>query len=223
MQAGGGDSQSAHRALNQLCEAYWYPIYALARREGCSPQDSEDLTQGFLRHLLERRAFGEMKPEFGKFRSFLVVAFRNYRLTQVDRAKAEKRGGKVSFVPMDQFLAEKKLAAEGSGRAPEEHFDRAWAREALQQALERTRLHYSASGKGDLFQNLFPCLQGEAKVSYADLSGTLGKSEAALKMETSRLRKAFGETFYSIVAQTVSDPADVENEVRYLFGILARG
>ena len=51
--AGHGDTTHANDALARLCQTYWYPLYAYARRRGCPPPDAQDLTQEFFARLLQ--------------------------------------------------------------------------------------------------------------------------------------------------------------------------
>ncbi|MBL9130459.1 MAG: sigma-70 family RNA polymerase sigma factor, partial [Verrucomicrobiaceae bacterium] len=72
--AGSEQSQVADEALNELCRAYWRPIYADIRRRGHGPVDAQDLAQEFFLRLLRRDAFGRADREKGRFRSFLLGA-----------------------------------------------------------------------------------------------------------------------------------------------------
>ena len=76
-----------------MCEAYWYPPYAHARRRGDSPEQAQDHTQAFFARFIERAYFDRADPERGRFRSFLISSFKFYLCDEVGRVGAQKRGG----------------------------------------------------------------------------------------------------------------------------------
>ena len=90
MRAAQSQTQGGQSALAELCRLYWYPLYIFARRRGHSPDDAQDLTQGFFLHLLEHRALTGVDRLKGRFRSFLLASFQNHLSDTVDRARRLK-------------------------------------------------------------------------------------------------------------------------------------
>jgi RNA polymerase sigma-70 factor (ECF subfamily) len=222
MQARGSENR-AQEALQQLCTAYWYPLFSFARLSlRVTPEEAEDLTQGFFEHILRRRVLARVEQNSGNFRNYLLVCFRNFYRSGVARVRAAKREGSYSFVSIDRSMAERRLAAENVNQTPELFYDRAWALEALNRAYRRTELHYSAQGKLDLFHRLRPFLEHPQAQPYAEAANALNKTEGAIKTEVYRLRRVFSEAFRSIVSSTVLSPAEVELEVQYLVRLLTR-
>ena len=78
-------------ALEDLCRAYWLPLYAFLRRQGHSPHDAEDLVQGFLARVLAREDLAEVGPEKGRFRTFLLASLRNFVIKRALREKAVRQ------------------------------------------------------------------------------------------------------------------------------------
>ena len=172
--AGLGASSESERALAQLYRAFWYPL-ALVRRQGHSPQDAEDLTQGFFAHLLEKKALGGVKQEKGKFRSFLLAALKNFLANDWDRQHAAKRGGPQAVFSLDDDTAEDRYLREPSHDAtPEKLFEQSWALTVLETVLQQLRKEYTASGKAHLFEALQEHLIGDEEASYASAAAELG-------------------------------------------------
>src|SRR5580700_294855 len=76
--AGDRNRPDCRRALASLCETYWYPLYAYARRRGDSPEEAQDHTQGFFAQFLEHDYFNRADPDRGRFRAFLLSSFKFY-------------------------------------------------------------------------------------------------------------------------------------------------
>src|SRR5438045_7264777 len=153
--AGQTTSPQAEAALEKLCRAYWYPLYAYVRRQGHSPHDAQDLTQGFFARLLEKNWVGVADREKGKFRSFLLSVLNHYLGDERDRANAAKRGGGKVLIPLDEQTAENLLSQEPpSYLSPENEYERRWAAALLQQAMTRLRQEFDAAGKGRIFGQL---------------------------------------------------------------------
>ena len=221
--AGQSSNPAAQVALQRLCQSYWYPLYAYVRRRGYSPEDAQDLTQGFFQRLLERNLLADLMPAGARFRSYLLQALKNHLATEWTRAHAGKRGGTQSPLSLDELAAEARYEQEASDPAtPEVIFDRRWASTLLQKALERLREEQIASGKEHMFEAMVNCLTGAAPAAaYSRIALHLGMSEAAVKMAIHRLRKRYGEFLRLEVAQTVITPAEVDQELRYLLSVLA--
>jgi DNA-directed RNA polymerase specialized sigma24 family protein len=214
-------------ALEQLCRDYWYPLYAFLRRRGHSPEEAEDLTQGFFaERVVTRRVLKDISPERGKFRSWLLASLQNFVSHEREKAAAQKRGGNIPHVALelpDLGQAEGRYQAEpGHDLTPEKLFDRAWAFTLLDQTQEELRLAYQRGGRGETFAALRGFLPGAGSTRpYAEVAAQLGKSEDALKMAVSRLRQEFGKTLRARIARTVGGEAEVEEELRQLLAVFA--
>jgi RNA polymerase sigma factor (sigma-70 family) len=214
-QAPGGVS-----ALTQLCRTYWYPLYMFARRRGHSPDDAQDLTQGFFLHLLEQRALAGVDRLKGKFRSFLLASFQNHLSDQFDRARRLKRGGDKEFVELDAEEAEERYRLEPVDcLTAEKMFDARWAMTLLSQALNRLRQEYATEGKTSTFEVLSVFLDpvnSRAPPSYEEIAGQLQVSTGAVKTLIHRLRKRYTALLREEVGRTVSDPAEIDGEIHAL-------
>ena len=211
-----GDDTVARGALEQLCTGVWRPLYAFARRWGCSPEDAEDAVQGFIASLLARRSLTMVEAGRGKFRSFLLAGMRNHLSDVLSRASAAKRGGGASTVRLDVGDAERgyaELAVETE--TPERAFDRAWAMEVMTRSRSRLEEECRASGKGDAFSLLFPQGSGQTE-NYAVMGERLGFSETALRSLAMRLRRRWRDLIRAELAQSVSSSEALEEEMAAL-------
>ena len=211
-------------ALQTLCQTYWYPLYAYARHHGHQAQDAEDLTQAFLMKLVERNLAQVADRSRGRFRSFLLTSFKHFIADQRDRAQTQKRGGQARVFSLDFDAAETRYQCEpGHDATAADIFERRWALTVLDTVFRKLRDQYAAESKADLFEQLKPCLtQASAVVAYADLATRLSTSEGALRVAVHRLRKRYRDLLRAEIADTVADPAYVEDEIRHLFQALAR-
>jgi DNA-directed RNA polymerase specialized sigma24 family protein len=214
------DSPQAAEALENLCRTYWYPLYAFVRRRGYSPEDAQDLTQGFLASLLSTHALGTVHPAKGRFRSFLLAALNHFLANEWDKAQALKRGGGQAPISLD--AAEERYRAEPSeGLSPDRIFERQWALTLLAQVASRLREDYETAGKGPLFEALQVYLSGEKGLPpYRETADQLGLGLDALKKAVERLRRRYGELLREEIAHTVSSKEEVEAEIRALFAAL---
>ena len=222
LNAAESTSSGGQEALEKLCRTYWHPLYAYVRHRGYEPHDAQDLTQEFFLRLLDKHYLAQVDPHKGKFRSFLIVAVNHFLANEWDRAKAAKRGGRVTFVSFDEATAEESLQLENmAGASPEKIFERRWALTILDQVIARLRKEFDEAGKTEQFEALKMFLMGEkSSASYADLAGRFHTTEAALKMAVQRMRQRCGELLREEIANTVTTPLQVEEEVRFLFGAL---
>lgn len=217
--AAGGDADERRAALAVLCETYWYPIYAFARRHERAAEDALDLAQGFFAHLLEGADVARADASRGRFRAYLLGAFKHWLSNERDRARAKKRGGDA--LVLDGEDAERRFRAEAAeGDDPERAFERSWARSLLERVLATLRAEYEAGDKGELFERLKPALSGDA-VPYAELARELETNEGALRVAVHRLRRRFGECLRHEIAHTLEDPTEVDEELHGLFEALA--
>jgi RNA polymerase sigma-70 factor (ECF subfamily) len=217
--AGHGPPPEAQQALATLCRIYWYPLYAYARRQLPSAEDAQDATQEFFARLLEKDYLQAADPQRGKFRAFLLTAFKRFLAKERDRAHAQKRGGGRSIVPLDFQSGERQFAQEPADHAtPETLYERRWALTLLEQTLAQLRQEMVNAGKEKLFEALKGTLTGEDTVApYAQLAARLDLSEQAVKVAVHRLRRRYAELLRGEIAQTVADPGQVEDELRDLF------
>jgi RNA polymerase sigma-70 factor (ECF subfamily) len=217
------DSAHAAEALEKLCRTYWYPLYAYIRRRGHDAHEAEDLTQEFFTRLLEKNSLAEIKPEGGKFRSYLLTLLKHFLVNEYERHQAQKRGGGQVLFSLEELEAEQRYQFEPVDQiTPEILFERCWAAALLDQVMSRLRAEYVAHCKTDLFEKLRPCLTGaDGLIAYAELASQLDITENALKMTVYRLRKRYGELVRAEIALVVSSPAEIEQEIRCLIAAAA--
>jgi RNA polymerase sigma-70 factor (ECF subfamily) len=222
LKAGGQPSAQAEQALAQLCSTYWYPIYAYLRRRGKTTHDAQDLTQGFFYHLLNKDALAKVRPEKGKFRSFLLTSLQNYLVDEWQRSQASKRGGGATVLSLDAEAAENRYACEPADAAdPELFFEHRWAITLLETAL--SRLQDEQKSRRERFEKLQIFLTGEPHgVAYAEVAASLGMSGGAVKVAVLRLRQRYRELVRDEIAKTVADEREVDEEMRHLLTILRR-
>jgi RNA polymerase sigma factor (sigma-70 family) len=218
-----GDSAVAgsREALDDLCSRYWYPIYAYARRRGAGTEDAQDQVQGFFSHLLERGTLKGADPERGRFRSFLLGAFKLYLSDERSRAAAQKRGGGATALPLDLEGAEERYRLEAEpSETPDRLFARRWALELLAHARRRLEEEGAAGRNPARARRLGVFLTDPDGAPYREVAEELGMSESAVKVAVHRLRQRYGALLREEVARTVEDPDRVDEELRYLFSVL---
>jgi RNA polymerase sigma-70 factor (ECF subfamily) len=218
LEAGHGSSVAAQTALEELCQAYWYPLYVYVRRRGYGVEDAQDLTQEFFALLLRKGHFALPNPARGKFRSFLLRALQHFLVNNWNRSHTVKRGGEYTFLSWDQQEAERRYLAEHvSVLTPEQLFERRWALTLLERVLTNLREECRASGRVERFEALKDSLWGEkTNVSYADLGQRWGTTEGAVKGAAHRLRHRYRELLEMEIAHTVATHEEVEQELRDL-------
>jgi RNA polymerase sigma factor (sigma-70 family) len=220
--AGRRSSPDSRRALALLCEAYWYPLYAYVRRRVNDANDAHDLTQAFFAELLAKNYIGSAKAERGRFRAFLLTSLKHFLSKEWDKAKAKKRGGGKAPIPLDFESADSRYRIEPIATlTAEQIYDREWALALLERIVRRLEQESVEAGKLEQFQELKSFLIGEqAGPTYSEVALKLGTTEAALKMAVHRLRRRYRELLREEIAETVSDPEQVEDEIRNLFATL---
>ncbi len=220
MRAAQSQAQGGQSALAELCRLYWYPLYIFARRRGYSPDDAQDLTQGFFLHLLERRALRGVDRLKGKFRSFLLASFQNHLSHAVDRAHRLKRGGGNEFVHLDAQEAEERYQREPvEFLTAEKIFDARWAMTLLGEALKQLRQEYATAGKISMFEALKVFLDPNNSVappSYEEVANRLELSIGGVKTLIHRLRKRYTALLREEVGRTVVDPTEIDEEIHAL-------
>jgi DNA-directed RNA polymerase specialized sigma24 family protein len=209
-------SPEALTALGELCRVYWYPLYVYARGRGHTVEDAQDLTQGFFCRLLEKNYLGIADRKKGRFRWFLLTAFKRFLANQHDFRQATKRGGGKQPLSLEAVPCEADWGVH-NGATPDREFDRQWALAILEQAQKRLREEYATAGKGERYCWLEDHLPGQrAGTSYTEVSAALGISEGAVKVEVHRMKKRLGELLRDEVSQTVTCEKEIDDELRYL-------
>lgn len=222
LREGGADDSQVQRALSDLCEAYWFPLYVFTRRRGYSAHDAEDLTQGFFARLIERGDFGSADQDKGRLRSYLLVALKNYMAERYQFDSAQKRGGGVKPISIDAAAAEERYALEPRDEStPETQFEKRWALTVLENILTQLRAEHEKKGKLALFEALQPMLAwGSGDGDYSAAATALDMTENNVRVSLHRLRKRYGDLMRAEIAETVADPEDIEGELQYLMDAL---
>lgn len=222
--AGRPGSPEAARALDELCRVYWYPLYAYVRRQGFDVPASQDLTQEFFSRLLEKNYVGIADRKRGKFRWFLLTAFKCFLANEWDRAHALKRGGSATTLSLDQMTAEERYRSEPvDALTADQLYDWRWALDLIDRARHRLREEFVEAGKSDRLPYLEPFLSGgQSETDYSVIHQQTGLTEAAARQEVHRFKKRFGQILRQEVSQTVADPEEVADELRYLIDVVCR-
>ena len=207
-------------ALEDLCQAYWFPLYAYVRRRGYDASDAEDLVQEFFLALLERGTMAHACPERGRFRGFLATALRHFLADAHDHATAAKRDRR-RLVWLDGLAAEQRYHIEPvSASTAEEAFDRQWALALLAAAADDLAAEYTQRGEAERFAILRPALDDPERAESEALAAALGCTPGAAKVALHRLRHRWREHLRARIADTVADPAEVDDEVMHLLAAL---
>jgi len=219
--AGGVKRRQSDVALASLCEAYWQPVYAYVRRLGHSIDDAQDLTQAFFARLLEKRWLEAATPERGRFRSFLLAALKHFVANERDRERALKRGGLNPPAPLDS--SEQSYRREPrDDSTPETIYNRQWALTVFERTGARLQQELESAGKSSLYRELKSYVTYEDAVSgYRETAGRLGMTEGAVKVTVHRLRRRFRDLLREEVADIVSAPEEIDEEIRHLKAALA--
>lgn len=219
--AGAQPDGDGKAALAELCRDYWKPLYHFARRSGFSPQDAEDVTQGFIAGLLESQSIGRADPARGRFRTFLLGAFGHFLANHRRGQSTQKRGG--GWQALDTAEAEASLElASPDWMTPERYYEQSWAQSLLEKVMTRLRQEFENAGRGALFAALQPCLSGAAgRPGYAQLGESLGLSENAVTVTVHRMRKRYGLLLREEITATLAEDGDVEDELRYLMQVVS--
>ncbi|HZU39211.1 MAG TPA: hypothetical protein VFA18_25015 [Gemmataceae bacterium] len=221
--AAGKSSPAARQALETLCGRYWYPLYAYVRRRVPHVDEAQDLTQAFFAELLEKDYLVAATPERGRFRAFLLTAFKHFLSKQWAKARAQKRGGRP-LLSLDFASAEGRLQLEPySTLTAEQLYERQWAVTLLARIMQRLQQEFDQAGKGDQFEALQGFLIGEHPgLTYANVAAALPLTEAAARMAASRMRRRYRELLREEIAELVAEPGEIDNEIGKLFATLAR-
>jgi DNA-directed RNA polymerase specialized sigma24 family protein len=209
------DAPGARAALSSLCEQYWQPVFAYVRRQGYADDEAQDLTQGFFARLIEKAYVADADQNRGRFRAFLLTSCRHYLLNEVDRERAQKRGGGLRRVAIDDIDV---IDAE----TPERVYQRQWSRALLAAVLDDVRKRYVADGGERLFDRLSVFLtSGEEAGTHAAAAIDLAMTPGAVKVAIHRLRRRYRQVLWRRVAETVASESEVEDEIRILLASVA--
>jgi RNA polymerase sigma-70 factor (ECF subfamily) len=213
--------RGSREALEQLCSAYWFPVFSFVRRHGRSREDALDLTQGYFAGLLEKGLLQAADRERGRFRSFLLATVKQFLSDERKKQSALKRGGAVAFVNLEAAAVEERRHVAADQDSPETEFQRQWAQTVFNRALRRLENELNDAGKRDQFRLLQGHLSGdEAARSYAEIAASLSTSEGAVKMAVQRIRQRFGRLLRDEIAQTIDKDTDLDAEVRHLLSVI---
>ena len=216
-------TELARQALSVFCQAYWPPLYGFLRHRGYPSADAQDFVQAFFVHLLENNALRQADQEKGRLRTFLLRSLQNFLINEHDRANALKRGGGLEIRSFEELLPEAEAAMLATRHLDNiSSYDIAWAANVVRQAWQRLHEVFRAEGKAPLLAELKPFLAGgmTRPPKQEELAARLGVPIATLRTWLSRLRQQYRDVLRAEVARTISDPADVDEELRYLYGIL---
>ena len=221
--AGDRSAPEADIALEELCRTYWYPLYAYIRRHGHSKEDAEDLAQSFFARFLQKNYLEKLRSEYGKFRAFLLASLKHYLANEWDRARRQKRGGGLPHLSLDWQSADTRYRIDPPDTlSPDKIYDRAWAVTLLERVIIRLRDENTATGDAASFEKLKPFLMtARGEVPYARAAAELEMTEGAARVAVHRLRRRYRELLREEICQTLSDPAQAEEEMRALFGAFA--
>jgi DNA-directed RNA polymerase specialized sigma24 family protein len=224
----GSEEQKTRDALAELCRTYWWPIFSFLQARGCSIEDAQDFTQDFFVTILKNNWLQHADRNRGRFRSLLLRSLQNFLINAAEKTHARKRGGGVEFISWDDWMAEASQLSIPvqllDSLPPERIFDLTWATAVVEHAFQRLREECESKGKLWLFQALSSHLTDERdEVSYAKLSAELGMAETAVKKQMHNMRQRYRNLLRDEVSQTVENPADVDDEIRYLCASLATG
>ncbi len=222
LEAGHDYSPKASEAMAYLCQTYWCPLYVYLRRKGYTGPDSQDLTQEFFARLLARNYLSAADRNKGRFRSFLLGSLEHFLAREWTKGHAQKRGGGQVPFSLDQMAAENHYLLEpATDLTAEKIFDRRWATTLLDQAMAKLREECQQTQKIDLFDQVEGCLSGErGEKSYGEIAASMNMTTGAIKVAVHRLRQRYGELVRAEIAQTVTTPAEIDEELRYLLAVL---
>jgi RNA polymerase sigma factor (sigma-70 family) len=222
--AGQSADAQASAALEQLCCTYWYPLYAYVRRRGYSPEGAQDLTQEFFALFLRKEYFRLADRARGRFRTFLLHALEHFLINEWKRAQCARRGGGLTCLSLDVEGAEHRYAKESAvTMTPEHAYEKQWSATLLEQVLSALKQEYAEAGNSRVFAELGDLLWGkEGSVSFAEIGARLGLTEGAARGAMHRLRLRYRERLRREVAQTVAEPGEVDEELRYLISVVSR-
>jgi RNA polymerase sigma factor (sigma-70 family) len=221
--AGERHTEQSDRALEELCRTYWFPLYAYVRRRGYSREDAEDLTQAFFARFLEKNYLEGLNSERGRFRAFLLASLKHFLINEWKKSHRLKRGGDAPVLSLDWKTADTQFQVAATNEpSPDKAFDREWAVTLLSHVIERLQAECDADGRGKQFAELKVFLTaGKGALPHAHAAKALGMDEGAVRTAVHRLRKRYRQLLREEIVQTLANPAQIEEEMRALFGAFA--
>jgi RNA polymerase sigma factor (sigma-70 family) len=221
--AGRRHTPQSDGALEELCRTYWFPLYAYVRRRGNTKEDAEDLVQAFFARFLAKNYLEGLSAERGRFRAFLLASLKHFLINEWKKTQRLKRGGGEKLLSLDWQTADTQFQVAATNEpSPDKAFDREWALALLAKVIERLRTECDAAGKSKQFEQLKIFLTaGKGALSHAEAAKKLGMDETAVRVAVHRLRKRYRQLLRDEISQTLTDPAQVDEEMRALFGAFA--
>lgn len=221
--AGHGPDGAAESALEEVCRAYWFPLYAFVRRYGHSPEDAQDLTQEFFARFLGKNYFARADRRRGKFRTFLLASLKHFLTEEWRRGSRQKRGGGQALIAWDELDAERRYAAApGAVTPPDLAFERDWAEALLQKVLDQLHADCASTGRREMYEQLLQFLWGPgANVSYAQIGERLHMNEGTVKVAVHRLRRRFRDLLREELSRNVASPSEVDDELRHILKVFS--
>jgi RNA polymerase sigma-70 factor (ECF subfamily) len=219
VQAGNSKSPEATAAMERLCQTYWYPLYVFVRRKGHSHEDASDLTQAFFAKFLEKRYLKSVDANLGRFRTFLLTSMGHFLANEWDKSQAQKRGGGVRVISLDDATAEERYGLEPvEHTTPETLFERRWAETVVGVVLDRLAAETDEK-RFEILKRFL--LEDKGAVSYDEAAAQLGLSVPAVTSAIHRMRARFSALLIEEVSNTVGTPDAVESELRHLLEALS--
>jgi len=215
--------ESAREALSGFCEAYWPPLYSFLRHRGYSSADAQDLVQGFFVFLLEQNTLTRADQQKVRLRTFLLTSLQTFLLNEYDRMRAIKRGGGRQVLSIDEHLPEAEAAMLATSHLSDAGcYDLVWASNIVSRAWQNLENEFVAEGRAEWLEELRPFVAGGSATppDQEQAATRLGVPIATLRTWLSRLRQRYRESLRAEVASTVSNPADIDAELRHLYQIL---
>ena len=207
-------------ALTILCETYRAPVYAFILRQKGNPTEADDLTQSFFTFLIEKKGYRQADRQRGKFRTFILASVKNFLRQSYRDEHRQKRGGTSEHIALDQLHDSSDLEEESP---PDELFDKSWAISLFDRVWKLLEDEYRQTGQQDRFNALRNTFNlAENTIPYADLAKQLGLTHSGAKSATNRMRSRFRELFRATVAQLIDNPADIDQEIRYLMEVMIK-
>ena len=218
--AGQRHTPQSDHALEELCRTYWFPLYAYVRRRSHNKEDAEDSVQAFFARFLAKNYLAGLSAERGRFRAFLLASLKHFLINEWKKSQRLKRGGGEKNLSLDWQTADTKFqVASTSEPSPDKAFDREWALALLAKVIERLQKECAAGGKAKLFEQLKTFLMaGKGESAQSETAKILGMEEGAVRVAIHRLRKRYRQLLRDEISQTLTDPAQVDEEMRALFG-----
>jgi RNA polymerase sigma factor (sigma-70 family) len=222
--AASEESNSGRPALGAVMEKYWHPLYAFARQQGLSRVDAEDATQSFLVELIHGNLLEKADPAKGRFRTYLLTAWKRFLIDRDRSEHSAKRGGRAQIYSLSAVEAESNWRSLSAVHAPpDELFMSAWAVGLVDEALDRLKREYVKGNRLATFDALLPVLTTLSDQNlYQKIATELSISEGAAKVSLHRFRQRFAATLREVTAQTIEDPSDLDQEMDELLKILAK-